>query len=194
MHLRGRSFLQEAEVSRSHKRQNITDERPSSGVGSSAVTFREHFTFEDGFKNSAPGRKDVEYSIPENGGASINTCTDGKCLRRTSTSSPIHLQDQQGMNSSSVMTWFRFQGENSGDLWHSSTIVGGTNYERYFRVLEDGRLSVKFYRTELTSSQKLPNDENIPSCCDGFEQTDWPFNFHRWNTRGPPGNHRQLEN
>ena len=53
--------------------KNITDERPSSGVGSSAVTFREHFTFEDGFKNSAPGRKDVEYSIPEHGGASINT-------------------------------------------------------------------------------------------------------------------------
>ena len=47
---------------------NIVDERPSSGVGSSAVTFREHFTFEDGFKNSAPGRKDVEYSIPEHGG------------------------------------------------------------------------------------------------------------------------------
>ena len=30
--------------------KNIVDERPSSGVGSSAVTFREHFTFEDGFK------------------------------------------------------------------------------------------------------------------------------------------------
>ena len=59
------------------------------------------------------------------------------------------------------MTWFRFEGENSGDLWHSSTIVGGTNYERYFRVLEDGRLSVKFYGTELTSSQKLPNDERF---------------------------------
>ena len=50
--------------------KNITDERPSSGAGSSAVTFREHFTFEDGFKNSAPGRKDVEYSIPEHGGTS----------------------------------------------------------------------------------------------------------------------------
>ena len=48
--------------------KNIIDERPSSGVASSAVTFREHFTFEGGFKNSAPGRKDVEYSIPEHGG------------------------------------------------------------------------------------------------------------------------------
>ena len=65
------------------------------------------------------------------------------------------------MNSSSVMTWFRFEGENSGDLWHSSTTVGGTNHERYFRVLEDGRLSVKFYGIELTSSQKLPNDEKF---------------------------------
>ena len=73
-------------------------------------------TFEDGFKNSAPGRKDVEYSILEHGGASINTCTDGKCLLRTSTSSPFHLQDQQGMNSSSVMTWFRFEGKTAENI------------------------------------------------------------------------------
>ena len=67
--------------------------------------------------------------------------------------------NQQGMNSSSIMTWFKFQGH-SGDLWRSSTTVGGTYYERYFRILEDGRLSVKFYGTELTSSQNLPNDPN----------------------------------
>ena len=79
---------------------------------------------------------------------------------RTSTETRFLLQNQQGMNSSSVMTWFTFQGH-SGDLWRSSTTVGGTYYERYFRVLEDGRLSVKFYGIELTSSQKLPNDEKF---------------------------------
>ncbi|CAL6383485.1 unnamed protein product [Bathycoccus prasinos] len=141
--------------------KSIVDERPTSGVGSSAISFLEHFKFEDGFKNSAPGRKGVEYSIPEHGGASINSCGGGnKCLLRTSTSSPFHLKDQQGMSSSSVMTWFTFQGH-SGDLWRSSTTVGGKLYERSFRVDTDGTLSVNFYGTELRSLQKLPNDEKF---------------------------------
>ena len=141
--------------------KSIVDERPTSGVGSSAISFLEHFKFEDGFKNSAPGRKGVEYSIPEHGGASINSCGGGnKCLLRTSTSSPFHLKDQQGMSSSSVMTWFTFQGH-SGDLWRSSTTVDGKLYERSFRVDTDGTLSVNFYGTELRSLQKLPNDEKF---------------------------------
>ena len=81
MHLLGRSFYKKLKYPEAINVKNITDERPSSVLDHRRVTFREHFTFEDGFKNSAPGRKDVEYSIPEHGGTSINTCGGGnKCL------------------------------------------------------------------------------------------------------------------
>ena len=59
-------------------------------------------------------------------------------MSATSTVTRFLLQNQQGMNSSSVMTCLTFQGH-SGDLWRSSTTVGGTYYERYFASSEDGQ-------------------------------------------------------
>ena len=90
---------------------NIVDERPSSGVGSSAITFREHLHLNMVSKIQLQEEK-REYSF-QNPGASMY-CGEALnvCGLLEFTLSP---QNQQGMNSSSIMTWFKFQGH--GDLY-----------------------------------------------------------------------------